>query len=84
MESIRRFPAAEMTTEEIVRHVGNTPQDQKILPLLRQADLVKFADTIPTPDRNVRDIEAARTYIRQTCPMQTDALDARPKPEAGS
>ncbi len=83
MESIRHFPAAEMTTEEIVRHVGNTSQDQEILPLLRQADLVKFADTIPTPDRKVRDIEAARTYIRQTCPMQTDALDARHHPEAG-
>jgi hypothetical protein len=84
LESIRHFPAAEMTTEEIVRYVGNTSQDEEILPLLRQADLVKFADTIPTPDRNVRDIEAARTYIRQTCPMQTDALDARHHPEAGS
>ena len=84
MESIRHFPAAEMTTEEIARHVGNTSQDQEILPLLRQADLVKFADTIPTPDRNVRDIEAARTYIRQTCPMKTDALDARHNSEAGS
>ena len=84
MESIRHFPAAEMTTEEIARHVANTSQDQEILPLLRQADLVKFADTIPTPDRNVRDIEAARTYIRQTCPIQTEALEARHHPEAGS
>ncbi len=84
MESIRHFPAAEMTTEEIARHLGNTSQDQEILPLLRQADLVKFADTIPTPDRNVRDIEAARTYIRQTCPMQADALDAQHHPEAGA
>ena len=83
MESIRHFPAAEMTTEEIARHVGNTSQDQEILPLLRQADLVKFADTIPTPDRKVQDIEAARTYIRQTCPMQTEAPDARCHPEAG-
>jgi hypothetical protein len=84
MESIRYFPAAEMTTEEIVRHVGNTSQDLEILPLLRQADLVKFADTIPTPDRKVSDIEAARTYIRQTCPVQTDALEARHNSEAGS
>jgi hypothetical protein len=83
MESIRHFPAAEMTTEEIARHIGNTSQDQEILPLLRQADLVKFADTIPTPDRKVRHVEAARTYIRQTGPMQTEALDARHHPEAG-
>jgi hypothetical protein len=83
MESIRHFPAAEMTTEEIARYVGNTSQDQEILPLLRQADLVKFADTIPTPDHKVHDVEAARTYIRQTCPMQTEDIDARHHPEAG-
>ena len=47
MESIRYFPAAEMTTEEIVRRVGNNSQDQEILTLLRQADLVKFADAAP-------------------------------------
>jgi hypothetical protein len=83
MESIRHFPAAEMTTEEIARHVGNISQDQEILPLLRQADFVKFADTIPTPDRKVHHVEAARTYIRQTGSMQTHALDARHHPEAG-
>jgi hypothetical protein len=73
-----------MTTEEISRHLGNTSQDQEILPLLRQADLVKFADTIPTPDRNLRDIEAARTYIRQTCPIQADAPDVPHHPEVGA
>jgi hypothetical protein len=83
MESIRHFPAAEMTTEEIARHVGNTFQDQEILPLLRQADLVKFADTIPPPDRKVHDVEAARAYIRQTGPMQIEALSAAQNPEAG-
>ena len=82
MESIRHFPAAEMTTEEIVRHVGNNSQDQEILPLLRQADLVKFADAVPSPDHKVQDVEAARIYIRRTCPMQTDAPDARHNPEA--
>jgi hypothetical protein len=77
MASIRPFPAAEMTTEEISRQVGNTAQDQEILPLLRQADLVKFADTIPTPDRKEHDVEAARTYIRQTGPLQTEVSNAR-------
>ena len=69
MESIRRFPAAEMTTEEIARWVKTDPSDQKILPLLRQADLVKFADSIPAPDRKDQDILTARTYIQQTRPM---------------
>jgi len=69
MESIRRFPAAEMTTEEIARWVKTDPSDQKILPLLRQADLVKFADAIPAPDSKNQDILTARTYIQQTRPV---------------
>lgn len=69
MESIRRFPAAEMTTEEIARFIKTDPSDQKVLPLLRQADLVKFADSIPAPDRKDQDILIARTYIQQTRPM---------------
>jgi hypothetical protein len=69
MESIRRFPAAEMTTEEIARFIKTDPSDQKVLPLLRQADLVKFADSIPAPDRKDQDILIARTYIQETRPM---------------
>ena len=69
MESIRRFPAAEMTTEEIARFIKTDPSDQLILPLLRQADLVKFADSMPAPDRKDQDIMTARTYIQQTRPM---------------
>jgi len=75
MESIRRFPAAEMTTEEIARWVKTEPSDQKILPLLRQADLVKFADSIPTPDRKDQDILTARTYIQQTRPMTNSSQE---------
>jgi hypothetical protein len=75
MESIRKFPAAEMTTEEIVRHVGRNIDDQKILPLLKQADLVKFADTIPSPARKDRDLAAAFDYIRQTGPKETETED---------
>jgi len=84
MESIRHFSAVEMTTEEITRHVGNNSKDQEILQQLRQADLVKFADTVPTHDRKVQDIQAARTYIRQTGPSSTQAIDIQHKPEAGA
>ena len=72
MESIRCFPAAEMTTEEIARAIKTDPSDQRILPLLRQADLVKFSDLIPAPDRKDQDILMARTYIQQTRPMTND------------
>ncbi len=79
LASIRLFPAAEMTTEEIARWVKTDPADQKILPLLKQTDLVKFADSIPSPDRKDQDILMARSYIQQTRPIlkgsQNDPVD---------
>ena len=77
MESIRRFPAAEMTTEEIARAAQGNPSDQCILPLLKQADLVKFADSVPAPERKDQDILVARTYIQQTRPA-TEELQETP------
>ena len=68
LESIRHFPAAEFTTEEIANHLKDE-QDRKLLPLLRQVDLVKFADTIPTPARKQEDLIAAKTYINETSPV---------------
>jgi len=68
LESLRGFPAAEFTTEEIARYVDNQ-QDRKLLPLLREADLVKFADTIPTPARKEEDVKTALAYIQQTSPI---------------
>ena len=65
LESIRNFPAAEFTTEEIARHIS-AEQDRKLIPLLQQADLVKFADTVPTPARKEEDIKAALAYIRES------------------
>lgn len=77
MESIHRFPAVEMTTEEIARATQANPFDQCILPLLKQADLVKFADSIPAPERKDQDILVARTYIQQTRP-EREELEAPP------
>jgi len=69
LESIRNFPAAEYTTEEIARHIRDQ-QDRKLLALLQQADLVKFADTKPTQARKEEDIKAALAYIRQSSAQQ--------------
>ena len=77
MESIRRFPAVEMTTEEIARAIRANPSDQCILPLLKRADLVKFADSMPAPERKDQDVLAARTYIQQTRP-KTEELQKAP------
>ncbi len=65
LEAIRDFPAAEFTTEEIARHIRDD-QDRKLIVLLQQADLVKFADSVPTPARKEEDIKAALAYIRQS------------------
>ena len=82
MESIRHFPAAEMTTEEIMRHARTNTRDQQFFPVLGQADLVKFADAIPTPDRKTQDIKTARAYIRQTCPAPDKAPDKAPNEQS--
>lgn len=67
LEAIRGFPAAEFTTEEIAHHIETEP-DRRLLPLLRQADLVKFADFLPTPAGKTEALEAALNYIEDTRP----------------
>jgi len=80
LESIRNFPAAEFTTEEIAGHISDH-QDRKLIPLLLQADLVKFADTVPTPARKEEDIKAALAYIRQSSAQLEIDREKGPHPE---
>jgi hypothetical protein len=65
LKSLRGFPAAELTTEEITRHIDNE-EDRKILSLLRGADLIKFADTVPTPARKEEDVSTAISHVQET------------------
>ena len=67
LEDIRGFPAAEYTTQEIASRVNNDT-DRALIPLLRQADMVKFADAVPTVARKEEDVEKALAYIRDTGP----------------
>ncbi len=67
LESIRAFPAAEYTTEEIARIV-RLEEDLKLLGLLREADLVKFADDRPTAARKGEGVRRALAYIGATSP----------------
>lgn len=69
LEELRGFPAAESTTEEIALCLFEE-EDRRILPLLRQADLVKFADTIPTQAKKEEGIETVLSYIRETGPSE--------------
>jgi hypothetical protein len=65
LESLRRFPAAEFTTEEIALRI-HSEEDRMLLTLLRQADVVKFADFIPTPARKEEEVKTALSYIEET------------------
>ena len=67
LEAIRGFPAAEYTVEEIARYVQEE-RDRQLLVLLRQADLVKFADAAPTAARKDEELKAALAYVRATAP----------------
>ncbi len=84
MGAIRHFPAIKMTTEEIGRQVGNHFRDQEVVPMLRQADLVKFADTVPTRDNKEQNVQAARAYIRQTSPEPAEVRENRNEAAGGS
>jgi len=68
LEALRRFPAAEFTTEEIASRIANE-QDRKLLDLLRQADLVKFADDIPSMAKKEEQVKTALSYIQETTPI---------------
>lgn len=65
LESLRRFPAAEFTTEEIALRI-HSEEDRRLLSLLRHADLVKFADSIPTRARKEEEVKTALSYIQET------------------
>ena len=65
LESLRGFPAAEYTTQEIALSIRKQ-EDRQLLPLLQQADLVKFADLAPTPAKKDDEIKEAISFIRET------------------
>jgi hypothetical protein len=67
LESLRGFPAAEYTTEEIARTLRQD-SDRRLLPLLRSADLVKFSDSVPSPARKEEDVREALAFIEESAP----------------
>jgi hypothetical protein len=80
LEELRGFPAVEFTTQEIALAMKD-PKDRELLSLLRQADLVKFADYRPTQARKEEEVKKALGYIENTCEsfqMEAD-LPSKPK-----
>ena len=82
LESLRGFPAAEYTTQEIALTIDNQ-EDRELLPLLQQADLVKFADLTPTPAKKDDEIIKALSYIRETGAEFESVLAAKGVPTKG-
>ncbi len=67
LEAVRGFPALELTTEEIAGRI-HYEEDRTVMSLLRTADLVKFADAVPTAPRKDEEIRIAFSYIERTRP----------------
>jgi len=82
LESLRGFPAAEYTTQEIALSIQKQ-EDRQLLPLLQQADLVKFSDLTPKPAKKDDEIIKALSYIRETGAEFESVLAAKGVPTKG-
>ncbi len=83
LESLRGFPAAEYTTQEIAQAV-QAPEDRRILPLLQDADMVKFADMTPTSAKKEDEIAQALAYIHDTGSTLAQDAEAEAEPSRAS
>ena len=65
MGHIREFPAAELTTEEIALAV-KLEDDRAMLRLLRQIDMIKFAEQRPTTSEREEHWKQVWKYVKDT------------------
>lgn len=65
--AIRGFPAADLTTQELAGRLDGN-QDRALLPMLREADLVKFAKKPATRAAMEAHLGQARGYVQDTMP----------------
>ncbi|SHJ52647.1 hypothetical protein SAMN02745216_01835 [Desulfatibacillum alkenivorans DSM 16219] len=86
MGAIRPFPAEELTTSEIRARVRER-EDREIMPLLEEADMVKFAKARIAEATRKEHIAMARDYVNKTCSwmeevqeVQAEVVDNEVKP----
>jgi hypothetical protein len=76
MERRFDFPAAEMTTEELLPQVDQISLDSSLALELktfcRQTDPIKFAGVTANQDRLAQDLAFSRSFVRQTTVKQED------------
>ncbi|MBI9076061.1 MAG: hypothetical protein JEZ02_11680 [Desulfatibacillum sp.] len=71
MGAIRPFPAADLTTGEIRSRIRER-DDREILPLLDEADMVKFAKARIAEETRKAHLGLARTYVEKTMPKEEE------------
>lgn len=73
------FPAAEMTTEELLPWMDQLPLDPTLAGqfknFCRSADPVKFAGAAARQDRLAHDLAFASNFVRQTTVVDTEQTD---------
>jgi hypothetical protein len=76
--------ALDRTTFELIQELTRTPLDpahrDRLLQLLDEADLVKFAKYSPEPEAAQRVLDVARRWVRETVPAAATPAAA---PESG-
>ncbi|MBX2972191.1 MAG: hypothetical protein KF797_03725 [Flavobacteriales bacterium] len=72
VEERYRVPALESTTDELLKELRVSPlstdQRGQLENMLRLADMVKFAKTLPSPQENEQMMAGALRFVRETAP----------------
>jgi len=88
IEARYEFPAAEMTTEELLPQVAHLPLEAPLAGGLtdfcRFADPVKFADGAAGQERLAHDLAFARDFVRQTTVVPPAAAQDQPTASSGA
>jgi hypothetical protein len=86
IESRYGFPAAEMTTEELLPRLDRLPLEPELAAPLkafcREADPIKFAGAAAAMERRLKDLAFARDFIRRTTPEQPPAEQKPTEPSS--
>jgi hypothetical protein len=75
IEERYQVPALESTTDELIKElrVSSLPTEQRdrLENMLRLADLVKFAKTLPSPQENEQMMAGGIQFVETTAPRST-------------
>jgi hypothetical protein len=82
MQTIEGEWSTTLTTDELHKRVRSIEQTRPAVAVLRQADMVKFARSIPDDVTAARDLERVRAFVTEYPAAVTDAAAAAAEGEA--